>query len=247
MKIGDLTVGLNFVKGSSPAQHTKDFRFSLKGVGDDGSFEGMAAVYGNTDLGGDVVEPGAFTKTLKDSNERPILWQHDAHEPIGMGTFVDSAKGLQVAGQLVLESPVAVKARALMRQGAVKGLSIGYDPVVSEYDRENDVRRLKELKLWETSIVTFPMNPMAQITGVKAATEEMEAAIARFLKEIESKTGRTLSAATLDRLKSAHGSLKEAMGHLESLMYSDQDPAVTCSADSLIDSMKQTSSLRWTS
>src|SRR5689334_2509960 len=95
---------------SSPAQHTKDFRLSLiKAVGDDGSFQGMAACYGNTDLGGDVIEPGAFTKTLGDSDTRPILWQHDPSEPIGVGKFTDSPKGLIVDGQLVLESEVARK------------------------------------------------------------------------------------------------------------------------------------------
>jgi phage head maturation protease len=101
----------------------KTFKFELKDIGDAGTFVGMASVYGNKDLGGDVVEAGAFTKTLNDKNgEVPILWQHDMREPIGMGKLTDSADGLQIKGELALESPVAQKAHALLKKGVLKGL-----------------------------------------------------------------------------------------------------------------------------
>jgi len=69
----------------------KDFRFELKSLSDPGTFEGLAATYGDVDLGGDIIEPGAFQKTMADKGgEVPILWQHDQREPIGVGKLSDS-------------------------------------------------------------------------------------------------------------------------------------------------------------
>ena len=146
----------------------KTFKLEIKGFGEQGSFTGMASVYGNKDLGGDVVEPGAFAKTLSEKGGQvPILWQHDPSEPIGMGALTDSADGLQISGDLAIDSsPVAQKAYGLLKRGILKGLSIGYDTVRS--DVKNGFRYLKELKLWEVSIVTFPMNEMATVFGIKA-------------------------------------------------------------------------------
>ena len=149
----------------------KEFRFSLKSVDDRGSFVGFAAVYSNVDLGGDVIEPGAFAKTLAEKNgEVPILWQHDAREPIGLGKLTDSPQGLLISGELALESPVAQKAYGLLKRGILKGLSIGYDTVKQHL--AGGVRKLTELKLYEVSLVTFPMNEQALVTGVKTIDEE---------------------------------------------------------------------------
>jgi HK97 family phage prohead protease len=163
----------------------KTFKFELKDIGDAGTFVGMASVYGNKDLGGDVVEAGAFTKTLNDKNgEVPILWQHDMREPIGMGKLTDSADGLQIKGELALESPVAQKAHALLKKGVLKGLSIGYDTIRDEV--KDKVRYLKELKLWEVSIVTFPMNELATVHGVKQI-EDARILLAEFMEEEKQK------------------------------------------------------------
>jgi HK97 family phage prohead protease len=144
----------------------KDFRFELKSLTAEGTFEGLAAVYGNVDLGGDVIEAGAFQKTLADKGgEVPILWQHDQREPIGLGKLTDSSQGLIVRGELALESPVAQKAYGLLKRGVLKGLSIGYDSVKDKM--VGGVRRIAEMKLWEVSLVTFGMNPLAQVLGVK--------------------------------------------------------------------------------
>lgn len=149
----------------------KTFKFEIKEFGEMGAFTGMASVYGNKDLGGDVVEPGAFTKTLADKGgEVPILWQHDSREPIGMGKLTDGPGGLQIDGVLAIDvSPVAVKAYGLMKKGIIKGLSIGYDTIRDEV--KDRVRYLRELKLWEVSLVTFPMNELATINTVKAVEE----------------------------------------------------------------------------
>jgi len=144
----------------------RDFHLELKSLTGQGIFEGLAAVYGNTDLQGDVIEPGAFSKTLREKGEVPILWQHDSSEPIGMGTLSDSAAGLLIRGELALESPTAHKAYGLLKRRIVTGLSIGFDSVKSKM--VDGVRRLSELRLWEVSLVTFGANPLAQVSGVKS-------------------------------------------------------------------------------
>jgi HK97 family phage prohead protease len=148
----------------------KHFKFQIKELTTEGTFTGMAAVYGNVDLGGDVIDPGAFTKTIADKGgEVPILWQHNPREPIGIGRVSDSKEGLAITGELVLDAPQAKTAYALMKKNVLRGLSIGYD-TVSEKVTEK-VRYLKELKLWEVSLVTFPMNERALVNGVKGAEE----------------------------------------------------------------------------
>lgn len=145
----------------------KGFKFDIKSIDEQGIFEGYAAVFNNEDLGGDIIEPGAFKKTLKENPKMPILWQHDPREPIGVTLEAyEDERGLKVKGQLNLETTKGREAYALLKQGALKGLSIGYDAIKELW--EGTVRRLKEIRLWEWSLVTFPMNPQAQVTAVKA-------------------------------------------------------------------------------
>jgi len=154
-------------------------KFKVKELTETGRFSGLAAVYGNVDLGKDVIEPGAFTKTLQEhSGEFPILWQHESKTPIGLGTFTDTPKGLQVEGQLTMEVGKAAEAYALMRDKVVRGLSIGYDAV--EAPVKDGIRHLRAIRLWETSIVTFPMNELALVEGVKNAADFLA-----LLKQIE--------------------------------------------------------------
>lgn len=151
---------------------TKDFQFELKEVSDTGSFTGILSVYNVVDLGKDLVEPGAFTKTLQESGgEVPCLYRHE--DPIGTLSVTDTGSGLEVKGQLILDSnpdgspsvPDAYKALALMRKRVVRGMSIGFMTIKSAV--VDGVRHLKELSLKEGSVVLFPMLPLAQITSVK--------------------------------------------------------------------------------
>jgi len=145
----------------------KGFKFDVKSIDEQGVFEGYAAVFGNVDLGGDVIEPGAFKKTLQENPRMPILWQHNPTEPIGVTLEAyEDGRGLKVKGQLNLETTRGKEAYALLKQGALKGLSIGYDSVKEAW--EGTKRILKEIRLWEWSLVTFPMNPLAQVAEVKA-------------------------------------------------------------------------------
>lgn len=150
-----------------------NLRMEIKEISADGSFTGMLSVYNVVDLGKDLVEPGAFTKTIKDhGNEVPMLWQHKSDVPIGTLTLEDGPDALHVKGQLLMELPEAKKAYLLIKARIVRGLSIGFDTVKEVLD--GGIRRLKELRLYEGSIVTFPMNEAAQITSVKHRAERKE-------------------------------------------------------------------------
>jgi uncharacterized protein len=148
----------------------RSFKFQVKELGESGTFTGLAAVYGNVDQGGDVIDPGAFTRTLAaKGGEVPILYQHRTGEPIGIGRLTDSKDGLVIEGELVLDVPQAQSAYALMKKGVLKGLSIGFETLQEKV--VNGTRYLKEIKLWEVSLVTFPMNELALVSNVKSAEE----------------------------------------------------------------------------
>jgi uncharacterized protein len=152
-------------------QH-QNFSLKLKSVDDTGSFVGLGAVYNNVDLGGDQILPGAFARTLAASKTFPLLWQHKSDCPIGTATVSDSQQGLVVAGQLLMDLDEAKRAYTLIKAKVIKGLSIGYDTIQESF--ENGVRQLKECRIWEFSIVTFPMNEAATISSVKDSSSAQQ-------------------------------------------------------------------------
>lgn len=135
---------------------------------------GYASTFGNVDLGGDVVMPGAFTKTIDNikANGIPLLADHMAMTSSVLGTIYDAredTKGLVIKAR-VSEAPSAEDTAIKLREGHLSKLSIGYETMDDAYEERDGlkVRLLKELKLWETSVVVFPMNPQAVIGGMKA-------------------------------------------------------------------------------
>lgn len=155
-------------------RRVRDFNFEVKASNDDGTFSGYASVYDVVDTYRERVARGAFQKSLekwKGKNRYPpALWQHKSSEPVGPFTkMVEDEKGLYVEGRLLVdEVQKAREARALMKSGAVSGMSIGFNTVVEEFDKKENIITLKELDLWEVSIVTFPANEAAQIESVKS-------------------------------------------------------------------------------
>lgn len=150
---------------------TLDCPMEFKVVGDTGEFSGYASIFGNVDLGGDIVERGAFKEivTTKDNQVR-VLYQHDTRNPIGKAMVREDEKGLSFDGKLILEDGLARKAYAYMKAGILDGMSIGFDVLSGGSEMmSSGVRKLTGLKLWEISPVTFGMNPLAQIERVKAA------------------------------------------------------------------------------
>ena len=145
---------------------------SLKADAEDGTFSGYASIFGNKDLGGDVVEEGAFVKSLRRRKAKQVkmLWQHKTDKPIGVYDRIsEDGDGLKVSGRLALGTQGGRDAYELLKMGAIDGLSIGYkaDPAKQYYDDRRRKRHLKEVDLMEISLVTFPMNPKATIQAVK--------------------------------------------------------------------------------
>jgi uncharacterized protein len=140
-----------------------------------GEVTGYGAIFGNVDLGGDVIEPGAFAATIKARGARPLpmLWSHDQAKPIGSWTRIaEDARGLVVRGKINTDTAAGREARALILAGDVSGLSIGYSvsPGGAVFDAAGK-RKLKRLDLHEVSIVSVPMNPAATVTGAKSADQ----------------------------------------------------------------------------
>lgn len=156
--------------------------FDLKELEDDGTFEGYASVFGEVDEGGDIVVKGAFKKSLKAGIKPKMLYQHNPDQPIGVWPEVrEDEKGLFVKGKLVRESQRGAECYALLKAGALDGMSIGYRTIRAERDERTGIRTLKEVELWEISIVTFPMNTSARVSGVKRTWTERT--IERLLRE----------------------------------------------------------------
>ncbi len=147
---------------------------SLKQLEAEGVFAGYASVFNVVDSQQDIILPGAFKETLQGRvADIKLLWQHDMREPIGMVEEMrEDRNGLYVKGRLLLEVARAREAYALLKQGIVSGLSIGYTPRSWKMDAQHGIRRLHALDLWEISLVTFPANEAARITVVKQASNE---------------------------------------------------------------------------
>lgn len=145
----------------------KSFKFELKELNEDGTFEGYASTFNKVDHGNDLIEPGAFKKTLKENKQFPVHWYHSILQPVGGIHGEEDDKGLFMKGFLVLEVQKAVELYALMKKKVVNMLSIGYDVIKQSWDANTGIRKLKEIKLWEVSIVTWGMDQEAFITDVK--------------------------------------------------------------------------------
>lgn len=160
---------------------TKSIPLELKSLTDTGQFSGYGSVFGNVDFGGDIVEAGAFGKSLETINKSgavvPVLWQHKTDTPIGNWTNLkEDAHGLLGDADLWLDdAPNARVAYKGMKTKTITGLSIGYRVKRDSYDKKTGFTTLHELDLVEISVVTNPMNDIARVGAVKS--------LERMLKE----------------------------------------------------------------
>lgn len=201
--------------------------FELKREPDqDGIFEGYASVFGIVDQGMDVVERGAFAKSLGSGRKVKMLWQHDTAQPIGVWDEIrEDERGLYVKGRLLKDVAKGAEAMALLRAGAIDSMSIGYRTVEAVAEGSGRVRKLMELELYEVSLVTFPMLPAAKVTAVKSISTERE--FERFLRD----AGFSRSEATALALHGYKG--------LSRQRDAGQDEAVSEGVKSLLDQIRQ--------
>ncbi len=162
----------------------KHIPFEMKEI-KDGFISGHGAVFDNVDDGGDLIVKGAFDKSLAGSRRVKMLWQHDPQQVIGVWDSISvDEKGLKVEGHIIPEVARGAEALALLREKAIDGLSIGFKTTDFEIVDEKALhrhRRLKEIKLFEISIVTFPMNSEALVTDVKQLQSPRE--VERLLRD----------------------------------------------------------------
>ena len=188
------------MSGNERKTEHKTLPFATKEVTEDGQFEGFLAAMGNVDLGADVIDMGAFKRTLDHSGgELPILWFHKEDVPLGLfsemrevnvdqarsiapdevgallAKFPDIEGFLHVKGQLDLDTQPGREKHSGMLKGYIDAMSIGYKSIVDEI--VDGIRHLKELALGEGSLLTkgWAMNPAAVTTAVKSL-EGIEAA-----------------------------------------------------------------------
>lgn len=162
----------------------------VKSLDADGRFAGYASVFDVVDSQRDRIKRGAFQKSLR-IRETPVklLWQHQWENPIGViEQIFEDARGLYIHGRLLMDVAKAREAHALLKAGALRGMSIGYQVKQSRRDPDTGVRELLEVELWEVSIVTLPANAQAYVTVVKGAQpfDELSGLIAALSQATQS-------------------------------------------------------------
>ena len=193
----------------------KQFSFKVKDFDGKGKFSGMLATNGNIDQGLDRFLPGTWKKTLNDrgGKQYPMLWVHNQKNAVGTFVGKDIPEGLLIEGKLKLDLippllngdgnridgiggtvpmvPDAWKVYALYKGGDLDGLSVGWEPIKTEYTTEspfNDgidykIRNISESRLWEGSFAPIPMNEQAALGEMKS----MDGVIAFLIKNLSDK------------------------------------------------------------
>ncbi len=157
------------------------------GLAGETQIAGYASVFGVSDQGGDVVRRGAYAASLialgTAKRSVKMLWQHDPAQPIGIWDEIrEDERGLFVRGRVLTEVQRGAEALALMKAGAIDGLSIGYRTIKAEKTAQG--RILQEIELWEVSLVTFPMLPEARVgASAQKGDDDLVRALAEAFAE----------------------------------------------------------------
>lgn len=175
-------------------------------MGAEGSlqFSGYASVFDGLDSYGDTIKAGAYKNTITD-RERPVQLRWNHFGPV-IGKFTEmyeDEKGLFVSGELTKGHSVAEDTAALLRHGAISGLSIGYS--VKDSEQQGVVRVLKDIELFEISIVETPADNNAHIQTVKSATDLKDVEAILRQKGFSQKEATAIVA----KVKKIHGEREE--------------------------------------
>jgi len=133
------------------------------------TISGYGSVFGNEDMGGDMVMQGAFLDSIASGRKVKMLYQHDTAQVIGVfDSMSEDSYGLKMQGRISKKFGKGAEVAELIKMGAIEGLSIGFRTKEYSMDEETGQRKLTKLDLFEVSVVTFPMNELASITGMKS-------------------------------------------------------------------------------
>lgn len=216
----------------------KDMPVQIKAGPDDGLAEGQfsayASVFGNIDSYGDVVVKGAFASDLtrwkESGNPIPLLFGHNMSDPdFNLGHVADAIEddhGLLVTAQLDLENPKAMQTYRMLKGRRINQMSFAYDVLdeatVEVAGRDGDTPRkaneLRELRLYEVSVVTIGANQETEVLAVKTAADALLSG---------TKAGRVISAKNEGELRKAH----EAIGNVLAAIGQDEDDQEKASGD----------------
>lgn len=167
---------------------TKTRQVQLKAVGDKGApvFEGYAAVFGNVDLGGDMIVKGAFADTLAGRYPDggagiPVYWNHNTDDPFAnlgvTSTAVEDDHGLLVTAEVDTSTDYGQQVAKLLRGQRVTQMSFAFNVTEGafvESDEHGYYYELRKLDLFEVSVVPIGMNQATEITSVKALMEKRQ-------------------------------------------------------------------------
>lgn len=199
----------------------------VKSVSETGAIMGYGSTFGEMDRGYDVMEKGAFAKSLEQRTPK-MLWGHDFKEP-PIGNWVDAKEddhGLLLRGQINLDMQKGREVHSALKNKSVDGLSVGFIDIVSEIS-EAGVRHIKEVELFEVSVVTFPMNESARVDAVKALVDSGQITkrqMEGLLRDVglSVKQAKALLAGGFDELVSRdeHDDVNwtDVVGHISTLM-----------------------------
>lgn len=153
----------------------KTVKFKVKSFNEaQGIVEGYASTFDNEDLVGDVIMRGAFKKTIKENKNVKMYYNHEMfyRPPIGKwNELQENEKGLLAAGK-ISQTSQGKDIFTLLKDGVLDKMSIGYEVIKENIDRDKGIRYIKELRLYEISIVDYPANPEAVVTSVKGREEQ---------------------------------------------------------------------------
>jgi len=190
----------------------KNFDVEIKAIDEGGAVQAYIATYRSTpDHDNDIIEPGAFTKSLSGSPKIPMLWQHDTKQPCGHWfDYKTTGDGVLASGKFNLNTSWGRDAHGAVKGGDVTAFSIGYLTEQASFDKKG-VRHLTELNLKEASPVTFAADDAAKLVSVKAEDDALETAVAT-LTELGTKAvtaGDKVRVQVLhDHLHAAHAQTK---------------------------------------
>lgn len=152
--------------------------FEIKSAEDNGTITGYFSTYDEIpDSYGDIVEKGAFTKTIKDREETghpfPLCWNHDLDQIIGKVEKIEDTDKGPLMTAVFFDTPLAQEKRKIVQSGVVYQFSFAYDIVENRMPTEDEKKKgisnvLKEVELFEVSIVPVPANPRAEVTEIKS-------------------------------------------------------------------------------
>ncbi len=198
-------------EGKATGMEFKSYPAEFKVNGDGRTVEAYASIFGNVDEGGDRANRGMFANCIKQWESGAIhiafCWQHDWKWPIGTPEVIEEHSTGLFTRSRISETTSGNDALILLRDKAVTQMSIGYNTVRCQIDEETEVRDLLEVNLWEYSPVTWGMNRMARVTGLKG--HEALKKFAAMREELSA--GRLLDPRYLGELIDALKALKEAM------------------------------------